>query len=51
LLQAQGLVREYGTVTAVDGIDLSLVRGEFLTIFGPNGAGKTSLLALLAGAL
>ena len=51
LLQAQGLVREYGTVTAVDGIDLSLARGEFLTIFGPNGAGKTSLLALLAGAL
>ena len=51
VLQAQGLVREYGSVIAVDGIDLSLARGEFLTIFGPNGAGKTSLLALLAGAL
>ena len=51
VLQAQGLVREYGSVIAVNGIDLSLVRGEFLTIFGPNGAGKTSLLALLAGAL
>ncbi len=44
-------MREYGAATAVDGIDLSLARGEFLTIFGPNGAGKTSLLALLAGAL
>ena len=41
VLQAQGLVREYGTVIAVDEIDLSLARGEFLTIFGPNGAGKT----------
>ena len=51
VLQAQGLVREYGSVIAVDEIDLSLARGEFLTIFGPNGAGKTSLLALLAGAL
>ena len=51
VLQAQGLVREYGSVIAVNGIDLSLARGEFLTIFGPNGAGKTSLLALLAGAL
>jgi|TARA_B100001105_G_scaffold59468_1_gene45759 heme exporter protein A len=51
VLQAQGLVREYGSVIAVNGIDLSLGRGEFLTIFGPNGAGKTSLLALLAGAL
>jgi len=51
VLQAQGLVREYGSVIAVNGIDLSLARGDFLTIFGPNGAGKTSLLALLAGAL
>lgn len=51
VLRAQGLVREYGSVIAVDGIDLSLAKGEFLTIFGPNGAGKTSLLALLAGAL
>ena len=51
VLQAQGLVREYGSVIAVDEIDLSLAKGEFLTIFGPNGAGKTSLLALLAGAL
>jgi len=51
VLQAQGLVREYGSVIAVNGIELSLARGDFLTIFGPNGAGKTSLLALLAGAL
>jgi heme exporter protein A len=49
-LEATGLVREYGPVTAVDGVDLSLDAGEFLTIFGPNGAGKTSLLGMLAGA-
>lgn len=51
VLQAADLVREFGAVVAVDGIDLSLAKGEFLTIFGPNGAGKTSLLGLLAGAL
>ena len=51
VLQASGLVREYGPVVAVAGVDLSLGEGEFLTIFGPNGAGKTSLLGLLAGAL
>jgi heme exporter protein A len=49
-LEASGLVREYGPVIAVDGVDLSLAAGEFLTIFGPNGAGKTSLLGMLAGA-
>jgi heme exporter protein A len=38
-------------VVAVDGIDLTLARGEFLTIFGPNGAGKSSLLRMLGGAM
>lgn len=51
VLLAHGLRREYGTVVAVDGIDLSLEGGEFLTVFGPNGAGKTSLLRLLGGSL
>ncbi len=50
-LEARGVVREYGPVIAVAGIDLSLERGDFLTVFGPNGAGKSSLLGLLAGAL
>ena len=44
-------MREYAGVAAVDGIDLALPAGAFLTIFGPNGAGKTSLLRMLAGAL
>lgn len=50
-LEARGLVREYGPVVAVDGIDLELQVGDFLTLFGPNGAGKTSLLGVLSGAL
>ncbi len=51
VLSASGLVREYGPVVAVDGVDLHLAPGDFLTIFGPNGAGKTSLLSLLGGRL
>jgi heme exporter protein A len=51
VLEASGLVKEYGPVVAVDGIDLTLARGEFLTIFGPNGAGKSSLLRMLGGAM
>ena len=41
----------YGPLPAVRGIDLTLARGEFLTIFGPNGAGKSTLLRMLCGAV
>jgi len=51
VIEARGLVREYGPVVAVDGVDLALGEGEFLAIFGPNGAGKSSLLGMLGGAL
>jgi heme exporter protein A len=51
VVEARGLVREYGAVVAVDGIDLTVAEGEFLTVFGPNGAGKTSLLKMLGGAM
>jgi heme exporter protein A len=51
VIEARGLVREYGPVVAVDGVDLTLGEGEFLVIFGPNGAGKTSLLGMLGGTL
>lgn len=51
VLRADGLVREYGPVVAVDGVDLALGQGEFLVIFGPNGAGKSSLLGMLGGGM
>jgi len=51
VLDAQGLVREYGPVVAVAGVDLALAPGDFLTVFGPNGAGKSSLLGMLGGGL
>lgn len=51
MLSARGLVREFGALVAVAGIDLELDPGEFLTVFGPNGAGKTTLLSLLGGRL
>jgi heme exporter protein A len=50
-LLSRGLERRFGAVLAVAGVDLTLQRGEFLTIFGPNGAGKTTLLRLLCGLL
>lgn len=51
MLEAVGLGRDYGSLIAVQDVDLTLGEGEFLTIFGPNGAGKTSLLGMLGGAM
>ncbi|MEZ0164440.1 ABC transporter ATP-binding protein [Kineococcus sp. LSe6-4] len=44
-----GVVKRFGTSTAVDGIDLHVRSGEFLSLLGPSGCGKTTLLRLLAG--
>ncbi len=41
--------KRYGNVTAVDGIDLDIRRGEILALLGPNGAGKTTSVNLLLG--
>lgn len=49
LLQAQGLAKRYGGISAVDGVDLGVAEREVVCIIGPNGAGKSSLLALLGG--
>ncbi len=51
VLEASGLVREFGSLRAVDGIGFALGAGQLLTVFGPNGAGKTTLLRILAGGL
>lgn len=47
-IEVRGLVKRFGPLRAVDGLDLSVARGEFLTLFGPNGAGKTTLVRMLA---
>jgi putative spermidine/putrescine transport system ATP-binding protein len=45
----RGLTKRYDDVTAVDGIDLTVARGEFFTFLGPSGSGKTTTLRLIAG--
>jgi ABC-2 type transport system ATP-binding protein len=45
---ARGLVKRFGEVRAVDGIDLDVPRGMIFAILGPNGAGKTTLMRMLA---
>jgi daunorubicin/doxorubicin transport system ATP-binding protein len=45
---ARGLVKTFGDVRAVDGIDLDVPRGMIFAILGPNGAGKTTLMRMLA---
>ncbi|HFB83153.1 MAG TPA: LPS export ABC transporter ATP-binding protein [Thermodesulfatator sp.] len=48
-LQAQGLVKEYHRRRVVDGVDLSVSRGEIVGLLGPNGAGKTTTFYMVAG--
>jgi len=48
-LEIQGLRKHYGSEAAVDGLDLSIPRGEFHALLGPNGAGKTTTLRIVAG--
>jgi putative spermidine/putrescine transport system ATP-binding protein len=48
-LELQGLVRHFGPVKALDGIEVALGQGEFLSLLGPSGCGKTTALRLVAG--
>src|SRR4051812_39923143 len=48
-LQLKNLHRDFGTVKALNGINISLGEGEFLSLLGPSGCGKTTALRLVAG--
>ena len=50
-LSCVGVVKRYGAVTAVNGLDLQVLRGECFGLLGPNGAGKTTTIEILEGLL
>jgi ABC-2 type transport system ATP-binding protein len=50
-LRCRGLVKRYGDVVAVDGLELEVHRGECFGLLGPNGAGKTTTIEILEGLL
>lgn len=49
ILQARALVRHFGGLRAVDGVDFDLEQGDIHALIGPNGAGKTTFVGLLSG--
>ena len=48
-IRLAGLRKEFGAVTAVDGVDIEIRDGEFFSMLGPSGSGKTTVLRLIAG--
>src|SRR3954447_2782867 len=44
-----GVRKQFGEVTAVDGVDIEIRHGEFFTMLGPSGSGKTTCLRMIAG--
>jgi multiple sugar transport system ATP-binding protein len=48
-IRAEGLVKRYGAVKAVHGIDFDIADGEFVAILGPSGCGKSSTMRMIAG--
>src|ERR671920_2572328 len=48
-IELRGVVKRFGEITAVDGLDLDVPRGICLGLLGPNGAGKSTTMRLLTG--
>ena len=48
-IEVRGLVKRYGELTAVDGVDLTVEAGDVYGYLGPNGAGKTTTLRMMLG--
>ncbi len=48
-IQFHSVVRHFGSVKAVDGVDLAIAHGEFFAMLGPSGSGKTTCLRMIAG--
>lgn len=51
ILRTDDLVKRFGSFAAIDGVNITVERGEFRSIIGPNGAGKTTMFNLISGAL
>ena len=51
LLTCTGLIKQYGSKTALDNLNLTLPRGRIIDLLGPNGSGKTTLIKLINGLL
>ena len=49
VVSARGLVKAFGSLVAVDAVDLDVFSGELLALLGPSGCGKTTTLRLIAG--
>ncbi len=51
MIRTENLTKNFGSFTAVDGLNLDIAQGEFFAFLGPNGAGKTTTIKLLTGLL
>jgi ABC-2 type transport system ATP-binding protein len=49
ILSAKGVVKQFGPITALDGVSLDIAPGEFFGLLGPNGAGKSTFMSLICG--